>query len=335
MEPATPAHLVYCDDSLPGITRRKRGKSFQYFTPDGARITDETEIARLNAIALPPAYDRCWYCPDANGHIQATGHDARGRKQYRYHADFRAAQEEGKFALCPQFGEALPAMRARVEAALRVRSPSRERTLAALVRLLDIGMVRIGNGRYEKDNGSYGATTLKMRHARIEGGRLRLRYRGKSGQMRDMAVRDAGLLRFVRAMQDLPGQRLFQWLDEAGGRHEIGSAEVNAYIRETMGAPFSAKHFRTWGGTLTAFSALVHAPGPLPLKALLEEVAQALGNTPAIARKSYIHPAVIALAGNDGAPLPRLPRASRWLSREERGLIAFLAALEPGAKAAA
>lgn len=334
MEPATPANLVYCDDSPPGITRRRRGKRFHYFTPDGARITDASEIARLNAIALPPAYERCWYCPDANGHIQATGYDARGRKQYRYHTDFRAAQEQGKFALCPQFGEALPAMRARVEAALRVSSPSRERTLAALVRLLDIGMIRIGNGRYEKDNGSYGATTLKMRHARIERGHLRLRYKGKSGQIRDMAMRDSGLLRFVRTMQDLPGQRLFQWVDDEGARHEIGSTEVNGYIRETMGAPFSAKHFRTWGGTLTAFSMIVQADGPLLLKTLLEEVAKALGNTPAIARKSYIHPAVLALATEESAALPRLPRATRWLSREERGLIAFLGEAENCAAAA-
>ena len=308
------------------ITRRRRGRYFAYFAPTGERIADRDEIDRLHSIGMPPAYERCWFNPDPAGHIQATGFDVRGRKQYRYHPDFRAGREADKFALCPQFGEALPLIRQRVDKALRSRSVSRERTLAALVRLHDIGRVRVGNDAYARENGSFGASTLRMRHVRLEGGAIRLSYRGKSGQMRDMRVRDAGLLRFVRTMQDLPGQRLFQYLDADGQRHEVGSSDVNAFIRETMGAEFSAKHFRTWGGTLVAFEAWLASRGEIGLKPALQLVADALGNTPAISRKSYVHPAVLdVLKARDMARLPpRLPRAARWLSREERGLIAFL-----------
>ena len=323
---AARADLNYTDDSEPGITRRRRGRYFSYYVPTGERIANRDEIDRLHGIGMPPAYERCWLNPDPTGHIQATGFDARGRKQYRYHPDFRAEREAGKFSLCPQFGEALPAMRQRVDQALRSRSVSRERTLAALVRLLDVGRVRVGNDAYARENGSFGASTLRMRHVRLEGGAIRLSYRGKSGQMRDMRVRDAGLLRFVRNMQDLPGQRLFQYLDADGQRHEVGSSDVNAFIRETMGAEFSAKHFRTWGGTLVAFEVWLASKGQIGLKPALQLVAEALGNTPAISRKSYVHPAVLAALkapGETEMPL-RLPRARRWLSREERALIEFL-----------
>lgn len=319
--------LTFVDDQGPGITRYQRGRHFIYRCADGKKITDVAEVARLDAVAMPPAYKRCWFCPDPAGHIQATGYDARGRKQYRYHTQFRDQQEKDKFAQCADFGESLPKIRKRVERALRQPTPSRERTLAALVRLLDVGLIRVGNDRYVKENGSFGASTLRMRHAKIEGGKVRLSYRGKSGQMRDITLQDKHLLRFVRQMQDLPGQRLFQYIDESGIRHEVGSSEVNAYIRETMGDAFSAKHFRTWGGTLVAFSALLHSEGPLSLRDALQKVASALGNTPAISRKSYIHPRVMAaIIQTKGAELHpmKLPRATTWLSREERALIAFL-----------
>ncbi len=322
-------NLNYADDSEPGITRRRRGRHFAYYGPTDERIANRDEIDRLHAVGMPPAYERCWFNPDPAGHIQSTGFDARGRKQYRYHPDFRAAREADKFSLCPQFGEALPAMRQRVDEALRSRSVSRERTLAALVRLLDIGRVRVGNDAYARENGSFGASTLRMRHVRLEGGAIRLSYKGKSGQMRDMRVRDAGLLRFVRNMQDLPGQRLFQYLDAEGERHEVGSGDVNSFIRETMGADFSAKHFRTWGGTLVGFEAWLASQGEIGLKPALQQVADALGNTPAISRKSYVHPSVLAAlkaTDSEGLLPARLPRSTRWLAREERALIAFLRA---------
>ncbi|MET0364745.1 MAG: DNA topoisomerase IB, partial [Sphingobium sp.] len=286
-----PPNLIFTDDGQPGIARRKKGAYFAFFGPTGARITDRAEIDRLRAIGLPPAYRDCWYSPDPNSHLQATGYDARGRKQYRYHPDFRNAQDAGKYAGCAGFGKRLPKLRERVAADLRKRSVGRDRAVAAIVRLLDIGMIRVGNDRYAEENKSYGATTLHMRHAAIEGGgTLRLSYRGKSGKMHERRVQDSGLLRFVRAMQDLPGQRLFQYVDDDGQRHEVGSADVNAYLRETMGDGISAKHFRTWGGSVTAFSCLYHSDGKPGLKSMLACVAEALGNTPAISRKSYVHP---------------------------------------------
>ena len=334
-----PSDLLYIDDRQPGITRRKKGRAFAFFTPEGERIRDREEIERLLAVGLPPAYENCWYCPDPFGHLQATGIDARGRKQYRYHNAFREAQEAGKYAGCVSFGRYLPKLRARVATDLRKRAVNRDRAVAAIVRLLDIGMIRVGNDRYAEENKSYGATTLRMRHAAIEGsGTLRLCYRGKSGKMHDRRVRDAGLLRFVRAMQDLPGQRLFQYVDDDGQRHEIDSGDVNAYLRETMGAGISAKHFRTWGGSVTAFSYLYHADGKPGLKSMLTAVADALGNTPAISRKSYIHPALIELAKDGDVDAwrrgLRLPRATQWLSREERGLMAFLEQLDRASSAA-
>ncbi|HEX7872109.1 MAG TPA: DNA topoisomerase IB [Sphingobium sp.] len=323
-----PGKLIFIDDGQPGIARRKKGAYFAFFTPTGSRITDRAEIDRLRAIGLPPAYRDCWYSPDPNSHLQATGYDARGRKQYRYHTDFRDAQDAGKYAGCAGFGKRLPKLRERVAADLRKRSVGRDRAVAAIVRLLDIGMIRVGNDRYAEENKSYGATTLRMRHTAIEGSTLRLCYRGKSGQMQERRVKDSGLLRFVRAMQDLPGQRLFQYVDDDGARHEVGSADVNAYLREIMGEGISAKHFRTWGGSVTAYACLYHADGKAGLKSMLTCVAAALGNTPAISRKSYVHPALIELAKSGDVEAWRaatkLPRATTWLSREERGLMAFL-----------
>ncbi|WP_231726018.1 MULTISPECIES: DNA topoisomerase IB [unclassified Sphingomonas] len=331
--------LVFVDDGAPGITRRLVRGKWGYWDARGARITDRDEIDRLNAVALPPAYQRAWFCPDPRGHIQATGFDEKGRKQYRYHPDFRAAQEAAKFDRCASFGERLPRLRARVEADLNGRALSRERAIAAVVRLLDLGRVRIGNEGYARTNKSYGATTLRKRHAALKGHTLRLQYRAKSGRLCVVTLTDRSLSRFVKRVQDLPGQHLFRWIDAAGEARPVTSSDVNDYIRAAMGEAFSAKHFRTWGASVIAFHALVQAGGRLPLKALLEPVVAALGNTPAVARKSYVHPRLID-ACRGVAPLPepllRLPRQTRYLERAERGLIALLRADDPqlSAKAA-
>ncbi|WP_313808230.1 DNA topoisomerase IB [Sphingobium sp.] len=320
-----PKSLVHANDSLPGITRRALKRGWAYFDAAGERITDREEIDRLNAIAMPPAYRDCWFCPRPNGHVQATGYDDRGRKQYRYHPDFRAAREAEKYAGCPAFGLALPRLRARIEADLSTRGLHKDRTLAAVVRLLDLAKVRIGNEQYAAANKSFGATTLRRRHVDLNGRALRLRYRAKSGREHELTVTDRRLLRFVRAVQDLPGQHLFQYLDEEGIARPIASGDVNAYISEAMGGDFTAKHFRTWGASAIAFETL--ASGPVSLKQMIAPVAEALGNTPAISRKSYIHPALIELCRNGQDEWRgglRLPRATRYLSRHERGLIAFL-----------
>lgn len=320
--------IRYCDDSKPGITRRKMRHGWGYWSPKGERITDRDEIDRLNKIGLPPAYRDAWFCPHPNGHIQAVGWDEKGRKQYRYHVGFREAQEAAKYSRCNEFGERLPRLRKQVEKDLRARKLTRERAVAAVVRLLDLGRLRVGNESYAKANKSFGATTLRRRHAQLTGTRLRLQYTAKSGKQRVLTITDNSLIRFVKKCQDLPGQHLFGWLDEAGEARPVTSGDVNDYIREAMGAPFTAKHFRTWGASAIAFEALATAPEPIGLKTMLEPVVEALGNTPAIARKSYVHPELIELAKDKAAQLAlrqrlKLPRAKRHLTRAERGLIAF------------
>lgn len=321
------AKLVFIDDTTPGIGRRQIRGKWGYFAPDGERITDRDEIDRLNRIALPPAYVDAWFAPRANAHLLATGIDARGRKQYRYHPDYRQEREVRKFELCAPFGEALPLLRARVAHDMAARRLTRERAVASVVALLDTGAIRVGNECYVRDNGSYGATTLRNRHARIEGKVLRLRFRGKSGKMRELLCSDSALVRCVRKMQDLPGQHLFQYVEDDGQITPVGSDDVNAYLRETMGEEFTARNFRTWTASVLGFELLMAKPGGA-LGTILSAVAERLGNTPAIARKSYIHPAIIAAAGDADLAakwLPAaLPRRTQWLSREERGLVAFL-----------
>lgn len=322
-----PAMLRFVDRRDPGITRRRRGARWQYFDAHGARIADEAEIARLNALAVPPAYADVWFCPEPDGHLQAVGTDARGRLQYRYHPDFRAGQEAAKFDRCAAFGSALPAIRKRVASDLQRRGLPRDKVLAAVVRLLDEGRLRIGNDAYARENRSYGATTLRSGHARVTGGKVRLCYRGKHGKTHEVMLADRALARIVRRCQDLPGQHLFQFEGDDGAPHRIGSADVNGYLQDVMGEGFSAKHFRTWGASVIAFETIRAADGDIKLKQLLDPVSAALGNTPAIARKSYVHPALIdAVRDGEAAALATapLPRATRWLSREERGLIAFL-----------
>lgn len=323
---SSPAHLTYIDDDLPGITRKRAGRGWAYYDPQGERITDREEIDRLNSIALPPAYKNAWFCPRGNGHILATGVDDKGRKQYRYHPDYRAQRECEKFDACLAFGKLLPKVRKRVEQDLAHRKLSRERAIASVVRLLDLGVVRIGNESYAKENKSFGATTLRRRHATLSGRTLKLRFKAKSGKLRELSVTDHRLAHFVRKMQDQPGQHLFQYLGEDEEIHRVGSSEVNEYLCETMGENFTAKNFRTWHASVLAFDLLAHAKGQLTIRALMEEVAEKLGNTPAIARKSYVHPAVVALVDRQQkwrAEL-RLPRKTKWLSREERGLLDLL-----------
>jgi DNA topoisomerase-1 len=318
--------LEYVDDGAPGITRKRAGKGWAYFAPDGARIRDRDEIDRLNRIALPPAYTNAWFCTQDCGHLLATGIDARGRKQYRYNPEFRAGREAGKFDGCSRFGALLPKVRQRVERDLSGSKLSRERVIASIVRLLDLGAIRVGNESYARSNQSFGATTLRRRHAKVSGGKVKLRFRAKSGQMRETTVTDARLARLVRRMEDLPGQHLFQYLNGDGEPHPVGSHDVNDYLCETMGEHFTAKNFRTWHASALALKLLAEAERPLTLKELTGSVAEHLGNTPAIARKSYIHPAVIALVDRQQKWRARLklPRETKWLSGYERGLIKLL-----------
>lgn len=321
--------LIYVDDGLPGITRRRSGKGWAYCDAKGNRITDAEERVRLNAIALPPAYRDAWFCPAANGHILATGIDDKGRKQYRYHPDFRAAREAEKFGGCPSFGRLLPLVRKRVEEDLAGTVLSRERIVASVVRLLDLGAIRVGNEQYSRANKSYGATTLRQRHAQVTGKTLRLRFRAKSGKLRELALTDGHLARLVRRMQDLPGQHLFQYVDRDQAYHPVTSGDVNDYLAETMGERFTAKSFRTWHASALAFTILAHSREQVGVKALTSEVAEHLGNTPAVTRKSYVHPALFELAERQDQwrQSLKLPRATRWLSREERGLIDLLESL--------
>lgn len=330
--------LIYVDDTLPGITRRRAGKGWAYHNAKGQRITDADERVRLNAIALPPAYRDAWFCPAANGHILATGIDARGRKQYRYHPDFRAARETEKFDGCGGFGKLLPLVRKRVEEDLAERALTRERIVASVVRLLDLGAIRVGNEQYSKANRSYGATTLRQHHAEVTGKTLKLRFKGKSGKLRELSLTDGHLARLVRRMQDLPGQHLFQYVDSEQEYHPVTSGDVNDYLSETMGERFTAKSFRTWHASVLAYGILASSNEQVSIKTLTNEVAEHLGNTAAVTRRSYIHPTLFEMAERQGKwrETLLLPRATKWLSREERGLIELLEgnATRQGRKAA-
>ena len=321
--------LTFSDTSAPGITRKRKGRYWQYFAPDGARIADRDEIDRLNAIGLPPAYVDCWFCPDASGHLQAFGFDARGRKQYRYHPDYRADRETRKYERLAAFGHALPKLRKRVEEDLAGSPTSKEAVLAAVVRLIDSSHMRVGNEEYAKDNKSFGATTLRNRHASVGRGKLKLSYVGKHGFKRTVTLTDKSLARVAKRTQDLPGQHLFQFETDDGDVCPVTSSHVNAYIKDAMGDEFTAKDFRTWGASVIAFQAMEErADEKLKLKTVIAPVAEALGNTPAISRKSYVHPALIEAAKDAGAiGDKKLPRPSKYLSAHERGLIAFLEAL--------
>ncbi|HEY0043991.1 MAG TPA: DNA topoisomerase IB [Allosphingosinicella sp.] len=320
--------LCHVDDSMPGITRKRKGRYWMYFAPDGSRITDREEIDRLNAVGMPPAYERCWFCPKPEGHIQAVGWDARGRKQYRYHPDFRAQQETAKYERLAEFGRALPKLRKKIEADLLGKPTDADTVLAAVVRLIDETRMRVGNEEYAKENKSFGATTLRNRHAKFERGKLKISYTGKHGIKRTVTISDRNLARIAKKTQDLPGQNLFEYVDDEGCIRPVTSSDVNAYIKAATGGDFTAKDFRTWGASTIAFEEMVKRAdehGKIHLKSVIEPVAEALGNTVAISRKSYVHPALIEAAKDAGAIGGRkLPRPSKYLSSAERGLIAFL-----------
>ena len=320
--------LRHSNDSEPGYTRQKLGRAWAYFDEHGERVTDRGEIDRLNALALPPAYVDAWFCKDPNGHVQATGKDARGRKQYRYHADYRTRQDASKYDGCAEFGEALPKIRKRVEADLKRRKLDRDTVLAAVVRLLDTEHMRIGSEQYARANKSFGLSTLRSRHVRRRNGRMKMRYTGKHGIVHEATITDASLKRIVGKCQDLPGQMLFQYINGDGNPHPITSADVNAYIREASGGDFTAKHFRTWGASVIAFDQLLSSgEARISVKTMIEPVAEALGNTVAISRKSYVHPRLIeAVRDNPVDPLGGIkrPRPRRHLSSAETAFLAYL-----------
>ncbi|MEO5640426.1 MAG: DNA topoisomerase IB [Sphingomicrobium sp.] len=321
--------LRHSNDSKPGITRQCKGTGWAYVDADGKRVSDRDEIDRLNAIALPPAYTDAWFCPDPDGHLQATGRDARGRKQYRYHDEFRARRDKSKYGSTLEFGAALPRIRKRVEADLKPRKLDRDTVLAAVVRLLDTQYIRIGNEHYARSNKSFGATTLRNRHLLKRNGKLKMKFTGKHGIMHEVTITDANLKRIVSKCQELPGQNLFQYIGDDGEPHAITSADVNAYLREASGGDFTAKSFRTWGASVIAFEQMLSSEEGqrLSVKTMVEPVAEALGNTVAMSRKSYVHPRLIAaVRDNPRNALGGLkrPRPRRWLSSAEVGLVAFL-----------
>ena len=322
--------LRYSSDAEPGISRKRVGRYWAYFDVEGKRISDRDEIDRLNAIGLPPAYENAWFCADADGHLQATGVDARGRKQYRYHAEFRAKRESAKYEGLLEFGKALPRLRRRVEQDLKRRNLTRDTVLAAVVRLLDTEHIRIGNEEYAKSNKSYGATTLRSRHLTRKGTKLMMRFVGKHGIVHEASITDTNLKRVVRRCQELPGQMLFQYVNGDGVPQAITSSDVNDYIREATNGEFTAKHFRTWSASVIAFDQLLRKSehSRISIKTVLEPVAEALGNTVAMSRKSYVHPALLDAVKEDSRdPLEGMerPRGRTRLSSEEVGLLGFLA----------
>jgi DNA topoisomerase-1 len=297
---ARAAGLRYVRDDGPGIRRARRGKGFSYYGPDGRLIRDADTLARIRALAVPPAWSDIWVCPLANGHLQATGRDAKGRKQYRYHPRWRAVRDETKYDRLIAFGEALPRLRARVEADLALPGLPRARVLATVVQLLESTLIRVGNEEYARANGSFGLTTLRNQHVKVEGEKVHFAFRGKSGVRHRIDVRDRRLARVVRSCRDLPGQLLFQYVDEEGTTHAIDSADVNDYLREAAGDEFTAKDFRTWAGTVLAARALqafeafdTQAQARHNVVAAMESVAKRLGNTASVCRKCYVHPAVV------------------------------------------
>jgi DNA topoisomerase-1 len=321
--------LRHSSDAEPGISRKRMGRYWAYFDWEGNRITDRDEIDRLNAIGLPPAYEQAWFCADPNAHLQATGVDARGRKQYRYHEEFRSKRETAKYEGLLEFGKALPRLRRRVEQDLKRRSLSREAVLAAVVRLLDTQYIRIGNEQYARANKSFGATTLRNRHLKRTGHGLAMRFTGKHGIVHEVKISDTNLKRICKRCQELPGQMLFQYINGDGVPKPISSGDVNEYIKEATGGAFTAKHFRTWGASVIALEQMLKKADDarITVKTVIEPVAEALGNTPAISRKSYVHPQLLEAVKQDPRdPLNGLerPRGRTRLSSAEVALLEFL-----------
>jgi len=334
-ESAKVAGLRYVNDQrMPGIRRVGSRSRVRYVDPNGRTIADRAEIQRIKSLAIPPAWTDVWICPDPHGHLQATGRDARGRKQYRYHPRWREVRDEVKYGRLIAFAQALPRIRARAEADVQRRGLPREKVLAAVVQLLEKTLIRVGNEEYARENKSFGLTTMRDQHARVRGGTVRFEFRGKSGIGHAVDLRDARLARIVKACRDLPGYELFQYIDANGRRQSIGSGDVNAYLREISGEDFTAKDFRTWAGTVLAAQALAavaestsNADAKRKVGTAVESVAKRLGNTKAVCRKCYIHPAILD-AYMDGATIAtvrarasRLARARGALTGEELAVV--------------
>ena len=326
---AIPEGLSWCSDELPGIRRTAAGDGFHYHDAKGRPVTDEKALDRIGALAIPPAWTDVWICPRGTGHIQATGRDVKGRKQYRYHPDWSAHAAETKFERLPDFARALPKLRRRVEADLNRRGSSRDKVLATAVRLLELTLIRVGNAQYARQNRSYGLTTLHKRHLDVDGAALTFAFKGKSGVEHEVRVRDRRLATVVRSLRELPGQQLFKYRDEAGDLCPVTSDDVNAYIREAMGEQFSAKDFRTWAGTVSAARALRDVEPPASateakrrITVCVKAVAGLLGNTPTVCRTSYIHPRVFELFETgrlaDALPGPEAATFERALARALR-----------------
>lgn len=333
--------LRYVSCAGRGIRRVRAGKRFRYVTPAGAVVTDATELGRIRALAIPPAWSNVWICPNAGGHLQATGRDARGRKQYRYHARWRVVRDEAKYHDMLAFARALPRLRRQVMRDLASPRLTKDKVLAAVIRIMERTAIRVGNDSYAQENGSYGLTTLQDRHARIHGAAVELTFRGKSKQHQRAKLTDAQLARIVKRCRDLPGQRLFQYQDDAGKVTAVTSSDVNGYLKRVTGGPFTSKTFRTWAATVFATSLFTREERPgtererrSVVSRIIERVAAELGNTPAVCRKSYVHPAVV-IAYAEGrlrraahGAKAKLPGGSR-LRREEIAVLALLETRKP------
>jgi DNA topoisomerase-1 len=340
---ASDVALVYGSDADPGIRRRRTRGGFTYHRPDGSRVTDAAVLDRIAALVIPPAWEDVWIAPDADRHLQATGKDVRGRKQYRYHERWTACRDEVKYSNLLDFARALPQVRGAVERDLSRRGLAREKVVASVVWLLDTTLIRVGNAAYARDNGSFGLTTFRDRHVRIEGSSLRFRFKGKSGKEWMLKVTDRRIARIVKGAQDLPGQHLFQYLDDDGERRQVGSQDVNDYIREASDGPFTSKHFRTWGGTVRAVEHFAGLDPPdsqrglaLATNQVVDAVASRLGNTRAVCRKCYIHPLVLAhwnegrLGEEVAAVRRRFRKAPAGLDRSEYVALRWLEAATAG-----
>lgn len=299
---AKTAKLRYVRDDAPGITRKKKGDKYEYFAADGKRITDDETITRINKLGIPPAYTHVWICPHASGHLQATGRDARGRKQYRYHPKWAEARSETKFSQIGEFAASLPAIRKRLATDIKKPGLPREKVLAAIVLLMDQCNMRIGNDQYAKENSSYGLTTIRKKHVEVEGNTIKFEFKGKSGKLWQREVNSKQIARIVEHCEDIPGQELFKYICEDGSKKDVKSDDVNDYLQEITGKPFTAKDFRTWSATAMAIQLLGElepneTTGRASAKALndtIKEIAEAMGHTPAICKKCYIYPGVIA-----------------------------------------
>ncbi|CDX22248.1 DNA topoisomerase [Mesorhizobium sp. ORS 3324] len=334
---AQAAALIYCSDAEPGIRRRRSGRRFRYIGPDGDRITDPAVLDRIGHLAIPPAWSDVWISPYPDGHIQATGRDDRGRKQYRYHPRWTVFRDEAKYSSLTAFAHTLPRLRRRIETDLRKKGLSAERVIATVVWLLDRTLIRVGNHAYAHENNSFGLTTLRDRHANINGSTLRFAFRGKSGKEWKLKIHDRRIAKIVKGAQDLPGQHLFQYVDADGSRKMIHSHDVNDYIRRASKADFSSRHFRTWGGTVRAAKILSQTELPkskretaMAMNKAIDIIAAKLGNTRAVCRKCYIHPLVIdawlagRLAGELNDVEHQLRKPPRGLHRWETLVLRWL-----------